>query len=63
MARMSGGLHEIVITYPDGRECPCDWCDIWRAFAPVAIAKLDAWVLDHEPAVRPEWLGHPSEDV
>ena len=58
---MSGGIHKIVITYPDGREelrdCPCLLCDTWRAIAPSVIAKLDAWVLEQEPAVWPEWVG------
>lgn len=56
------GVHDLTITYDDGREeirdCPCQWCDIWRAtMTPDVIARLDAALREMEPAVWPEWLG------
>lgn len=54
------GVHKITIVHEDGteeeRECPCDWCELWRAvWTPEAEARLDAMVLG--PEVRPDWLG------
>lgn len=53
------GIHTIEITYDDGRterrECPCLWCDVWRAvMTPEALARLDAATA---VPVWPQWLG------
>lgn len=58
----SVGVHTLEAVADDGTvlgryECPCQWCDIWRAAKPV----MDRAIADMEQSLglerRPDWLG------
>lgn len=51
------GIHHLEVTYADGRtetrECPCPWCEGWRAMG----ASMARRLAESDPPVWPEWLG------